>query len=269
MAISDETPVPDYATLMRLDGRRIAVVGAGQGIGRQAAHAVHSLGAKVACVDVDPERAQSVASEVAGTAHSGDAQIPEDIERIMGEAAQAMGGLDGLIDVVGMPRFVPILKLEDEDWDFQFDMTLKQAFHAMRAAGRIMAEGEGGTMAFVSSISGIAGAAIHAPYGAAKAGLDSLVRSAAAELAGKGIRVNAVAPGLIWTPRISESMSVERRENAERSIPLRRVGQPSEIASALAFITCDLSSYMTGQTLVVDGGATTGFPVDLGASPGG
>lgn len=263
MAITDDSPVPPYADMLRLDGRGVVVFGAGQGIGRQAAHAAAALGARVACIDIEPERAESVASELGGTAHAGDATDSESLRRVLGEAADALGRIDALIDVIGMPRYLPILKLSDEDWDFQHDMTLRQAFHAMREGGRLMKETGGGAMAFVSSISGITGAPGHAGYGAAKAGLNSLVRSAGYELARHKIRVNAVAPGLVLTPRMSALRSEETLAGAVQSIPLRRIGQPSDIASALIFLISDLSSYITGQTIAVDGGAMTGFPIDL------
>lgn len=267
MALADDSPVPDYAGMLRLDGRGVAIIGAGQGIGRQAAHAAASLGARVACIDIEPERAGRVAGEIGGSAHAGDATDSADMRRVIGEAADALGKLDALIDIVGMPRYAPILKLSDEDWDLQQDMTLRQAFHAMREGGRLMAGTGGGAMAFVASISGVAGAPGHAGYGAAKAGLISLVKSAGWEMARHNIRVNAVAPGMVLTPRIAESRTEETLSGAIRSIPMQRIGQPSDIASALIFLISDLSSYITGQTIAVDGGATTGFPIDMGSAP--
>ncbi len=268
MALTDDTPVPDYANLLRLDGRGVVVLGAGQGIGRQATHAAAALGARVVCIDADHDRAASVAQEIAGTALSGDATKPDDMTRVLTEAATTLGRIDALVDIIGMPRYIPIMDLSDEDWDFQLDISLRQAFHAMRAGGRIMRETGGGAMAFVSSISGTTGAPRHAAYGAAKAGLNSLIRSAAHEMARHGIRVNGVAPGLTWTPRIAASMDEAAHATAMKSIPLRRPGQPSDIAGALLFLISDLSAYITGQTIIVDGGATAGFPISLGAGPG-
>ena len=268
MAITDDTPVPDYGSMLRLDGRGVVVIGAGQGIGRQAAHAAAAMGANVACIDIALDRAQSVAGEVRGSAFAADATKSEEIIRVLGEAQAALGKIDAIIDIVGMPRYVPILDCTDEDWDFQFDQCLRQAFNVMRAGGRLMRETGGGAMAFVSSISGFTGAPRHAPYGAAKAGLNSLIRSGATEMARYGIRVNGVAPGLIWTPRLSGSMDDDARRTAERSIPLRRPGQPCEIAAALLFMISDLSSYVTGQVLMADGGVTVTYPISLGAGPG-
>jgi NAD(P)-dependent dehydrogenase (short-subunit alcohol dehydrogenase family) len=259
----DTSPVPDYAAALRLDGRHVIVLGAGQGIGRQTAHAAAALGARVACLDVDPRRAKAVAAEVSGFAASGDATVRADVERMFGEAQAALGDVKAVIDIIGMPRYVPILDTEDEDWDFQFDLTLRQAFYAMRAGGRLMAATGGGAMAFVSSMSGVTTAPGHAPYGAAKAGLNNLVRSAAVEMARHRIRVNAAAPGVIWTPRISQAWTDEARQATERQIPLRRLGQPADIASALLFLISDLAAYVTGQTLTVDGGATSTYPLSM------
>lgn len=263
MTPTDNSPVPRYADMLGLEGRGVVVLGAGQGIGRQAAHAAAALGARVACIDIDEERAQAVASELGGSAHIGDVTDAGSLREALEEAAKALGKIDALVDVVGMPRYVPIMKLSDEDWDYQHEMTLRQAFFAMREGGRLMAETGGGAMAFVASVSGLGGAPGHAGYGAAKAGLTSLVRSAGWELARHKIRVNAVAPGLIMTPRIAASRTEDSLERAVRSIPLRRIGQPSDIASALLFLISDLSSYITGQTIVVDGGVTGRFPLDL------
>ena len=268
MALTDNTPVPDYANMLRLDGSGVVVLGAGQGIGRQAAHAAAALGAKVACIDAALDRARSVAEEIGGTGHAADATDAQDIARVLTEAEVSLGRIDGIIDIIGMPRYIPILDCTDEDWDFQFDLCLRQAFYVMRAGGRLMRASGGGAMAFVSSISGFTGAPRHAPYGAAKAGLNSLIRSAATEMARHNIRINGVAPGLTWTPRISGTMQDDSRETAEKSIPLRRPGQPSEIASALLFMISDLSSYVTGQVLIADGGATGTYPISLGAGPG-
>jgi NAD(P)-dependent dehydrogenase (short-subunit alcohol dehydrogenase family) len=265
MARTDDTPIPDYAGGLRLDGRGVAIIGAGQGIGRQAAHAAAAVGAKVACIDFDAGRAADVAEETGGVAVSGDATKPEDMERMLAEAQDRVGKLHAVVDILGMPRYVSLLKTTDEDWDFQVDITLKQAFYALRAGGRLLAENGGGALAFVSSISANS-APNHAPYGAAKAGLNSMIKSAAVELGRKGIRVNAVAPGVTWTPRISGRLTPEARATAEASIPLRRVGQPSDIASALLFIISDLASYITGQTLVVDGGGSCTYPLDLSIS---
>ena len=178
------------------------------------------------------------------------------------EAAKGLGRIDAVIDIIGLARYSPLLDVTDEDWNFQHDITLRQAFYAMQYGGKAMKE-HGGAMVFVSSMSAFASAPHHAAYGAAKAGLNALVKSGAVELARYKIRVNAVAPGIIATPRIGGSMTDESRARTESTIPLRRLGQPGEIASALLFMISDLSSYVTGQTLTVDGGITSNFPAAM------
>jgi NAD(P)-dependent dehydrogenase (short-subunit alcohol dehydrogenase family) len=118
-------------------------------------------------------------------------------------------------------------------------------------------------MVFVASASGITSAPRHGAYGAAKAGLMSLVRTAAVELGPSGIRVNAVAPGVVWTPRVSALLGDEGRARNRANAPLRRVAQPADIAAAILFLCSDLAGYVTGHTLVVDGGVGAKFPYPM------
>jgi NAD(P)-dependent dehydrogenase (short-subunit alcohol dehydrogenase family) len=256
---TDSTPVPDYPALLRLNGRGIIVVGAGQGIGRQAAHAVSALGARAVCVDRDASLAEDVAKEVSGLAVRADVTDRAGMERVVWRAVEELGRLDGLIDIVGMATYMSLLELDDGTWNSQFDICLRHAFLAVQIAGRAMRETGGGSMAFVASISGLAGAPNHAAYGAAKAGLMSLVRSAAVELGPSGIRVNAVAPGGTLTPRVSAALTPARRTEHEALLPTGRLNEPADIASALLFLVSDLSANLTGQTLVVDGGVTSRY----------
>lgn len=266
MALTDDTPIPDYAGMLSLRGRGVVVLGAGQGIGRQSAHAAAAAGAKVACVDVDIERARSVAEELEGTAHAADVTQADEMKRLASEVHVALGRVDALIDIIGMPRFGPILDMSDADWDFQQDICLKQAFLAMREFGRLMKADGGGAMAFVSSISGGRSSPGHAGYGAAKAGLISLIASAANEMGPHNIRVNGVAPGTTMTPRMTVTLPEEARAGAARRVPMQRLGEPSDIASALLFLVSDLSSYISGEVIRVDGAATTMHPVKMSAT---
>jgi NAD(P)-dependent dehydrogenase (short-subunit alcohol dehydrogenase family) len=133
----------------------------------------------------------------------------------------------------------------------------------MQLGARRMAATGGGSMVFVASVSGITAAPLHAAYGAAKAGLIALVKSAAVELGPSRVRVNAVAPGVVWTPRVSAFLGDEGRTRNSENAPLRRVALPEDIASALLFLASDLASYVTGQTLVVDGGVGAKFPYPM------
>jgi NAD(P)-dependent dehydrogenase (short-subunit alcohol dehydrogenase family) len=153
--------------------------------------------------------------------------------------------------------------LSDEEWAWHFDIVLRHAFLATQLGGRKLAGSGGGVMVFVASASGLTSAPRHAAYGAAKAGLMSLVRTAAVELGPSNVRVNAVAPGVVWTPRIAEMLSAERKAKNEENTPLRRVALPADIAAAILFLASDLSSFVTGQTLVVDGGVSAKFPYPM------
>ena len=263
MTRDDDTPVPDYPALLRLDGRRVVVIGAGLGIGRQTAHALTAVGARVCCVDIDRERAEDVASEVGGVACVADATTREGSAQLFDDTIGELGGLDGVVDIVGMARYAALVDLDDEDWDWHFDIVLRHAYLAMQVGGRALAAGGGGAMVFVASVSGLTSAPRHAAYGAAKAGLMSLVRTGAVELGRDGVRVNAVAPGVVWTPRVSQFLGDEGRARNVANTPLGRVAQPADIAATILFLMSDLSSYVTGQTLVVDGGVGAKFPYPM------
>jgi len=264
MTRTDESEVPQYLEGLRLEGQRFVVLGAGQGMGRQASHALAQAGARLVCVDKDADLADDVAKEVAGIPASGDMTCRDDVQQIFDtvvDADRGLGGLDGVVDIIGMARWLSVLDCPDEDFDWQLDMNLRHAYLAMQCAGRVLRNaGKGGNLVFVASVSGRTGAPMHGPYGAAKAGLMALVQTAAVEMAPYGIRVNAVAPGPILTPRMEIAMSDELRDANADNVPLGRMGRPADIAGALLFLVSDLASFVTGQTLVVDGGVGAKFP---------
>lgn len=263
MTATDDSPVPDYGDRLRMEGRRFVVIGAGQGIGRQATHALVQQGASVLCVDVEQERADEIAEEVGGVGWAGDATDRSEVERLFADAQRELGGVDGVVDIVGMAQYAGFLDVDDENWQWHHDIVLRHAYLALNIGGRIMAEGDGGVMVFVASVSGLSSAPLHSAYGVFKAGLMSLVRTAAVELGPQGVRVNAVAPGMVWTPRVSAYVGEEGKRNNERNTPLRRVALPEDVAAALLFMASDLSGYVNGQTLVVDGGVTAKFPYPM------
>ena len=259
----DESEIPDYQSLLRLDGKRFVVAGAGQGIGRQTTHALAGAGASVLCIDYDEAAAKHVASEVGGLPYVADVRERGDIEGAFAEAQREMGGVDGIVDIVGMTKYGPMLETSDDDWDWTFGMVLRHAFLLAQIGGRALVAGGGGVMAFIASVSGITSAPLHAPYGAAKAGLVSLIRTTAVELGPKGVRANGVAPGVVWTPRISQVLGDKGRENQATNAPLRRVAEPPDIAAATLFLCSDMASYISGQVLVVDGGVSAKFPYGM------
>jgi 3-oxoacyl-[acyl-carrier protein] reductase len=250
-----------------LDGKRALVVGGGGGgIGRAITRALAAAGSAVAVVDVDQERAEEAATEAesAGArtvALAGDVRSSSDVEAFVADAAGELGGLDVLVTVVGgQLAFVPaarVHEIADEDWELIFELNLRYVARVVRAALRVFLEqGTGGTIVSVGSITGVAGSPEQGAYGAAKAGLASLARSVAAEYSRDGIRMNVVAAGPIATP-----VAQAAQAQAELDwIPMGRAGSPEEVANAAIFLASPISSYITGQSLVVDGGATAAGP---------
>jgi 3-oxoacyl-[acyl-carrier protein] reductase len=193
-----------------------------------------------------------------------DARVRSDVESAVGRTVDEFGGLDVCVDIIGEARWGRLLDQTDEDWDASFDLVLRHVFYLAQAGGRVMVDqGTGGAFVAIASVSGLRSAPTHGPYGAAKAGLMSLIRTLAIELAASGVRANAVAPGAVRTPRVLAVTTPERLAESAKAIPLGRQAEPEDIAKAVLFLCSDLSSYITGQTLVVDGGATAQFPLSL------
>ncbi len=257
-------------TGLGLVGRRTLVVGAGSGIGRATAVLLGQFGARVALGDIDAERGAAVAKEIGsenGTVPIvlGDVTEAAEADRVVNEAADALGGLDALINIVGMAAWGDLLSMTDATWSLELNRNLTQHLNVSRAAARRwIADGSPGRIAVVASVSGIYGAPNHGAYGAAKAGLMGLVRTMAQEWGPHGIRVNAVAPDMIATPRVLAAYEGTGRDHGDDAVAdgasIGRSGVPEEIAGPLVFLVSDLSSYMTGQSLVVDGGTMTAFP---------
>jgi NAD(P)-dependent dehydrogenase (short-subunit alcohol dehydrogenase family) len=263
MTRTDNSPVPDFPGRLRLDGKGVVLVGAGTGIGRQTAHALAQCGARVMCVDLEPDLADEIAAEVGGIAWAGDATERPEMERLVRDSVEALGRVDAVVDIIGMSHYGPLIDMDDDEWNWHFRIVLRHAQLITQLFGRLLSESGGGALAFVASVSGLTAAPQHAAYGAAKAGLMSLVRSTAVELGPAGVRTNAVAPGVVWTPRVSAYLGEEGKQRNAENAPLRRVAQTSDIAGALLFLVSDLSAYVNGQTLTVDGGVGQKFPYPL------
>jgi NAD(P)-dependent dehydrogenase (short-subunit alcohol dehydrogenase family) len=250
--------------VLGLAGKPALVIGGGYGMGRASALLLARAGANVALADIIGERAQSVAREVEALgvralALSGDVTDRASAQRIVDEAAKFHGGLEVLINMVGLATWNELLDTEEDAWEQQMMINLRHHLYVGRAAARRMIEQRtGGRMAFVASVSGIYGAPFHGAYGAAKAGVMSLTRTMANEWGRHNIRVNAVAPDVISTPRIPQTMTPEQAHS--EGVLLGRMGTPEEIAGALVFFVSDLASFVTGQTLIVDGGVHAAFP---------
>jgi NAD(P)-dependent dehydrogenase (short-subunit alcohol dehydrogenase family) len=251
----DSNAVPDYNKLSRLDDRGFVVLGGGDGIGRQTCHALAQAGAGVMCVDREPALAEAVAAEVGGIPVAGDVTVRGDMARIFDQAEKEFGDtLRGVVDIVGIATIGKIGEATDETWDRQFDVVLRHAYLAIQIGGDLLAARGGGTMVFVGSISGVVSVANQAMYGTAKAALHHLVRCAAHELGARQIRVNAIAPGFVRTPRLLERLSEQFWAQVSEANPLRRVAVPADIAAAVLYLSSDLAGYVTGNVVTLDGG---------------
>jgi 3-oxoacyl-[acyl-carrier protein] reductase len=169
MVAADNTAIPDYAGLLRLDDRTYVVVGAGQGMGRQTCHAFAQMGArKIVCVDIDEARAKDIADEIGiGVPYSGDVTTRDEVVKLAEFCDKELGKIDGLVDIVGMARWASLLEMDDDNWDWSLDMNLRHAFLLSQEFGRRMVETGGGSMVFIASASGFSAAPMHAAYGAA------------------------------------------------------------------------------------------------------
>jgi NAD(P)-dependent dehydrogenase (short-subunit alcohol dehydrogenase family) len=251
---------------MELDGfagRTVVVVGAGGGgIGTSIAVAIASAGARVVAVDRDADRLAQVseAARDAGelTAERCDAGDGDAIHSVIERARAGPGTLFGLVNVVGgLPpeRWRAQLDDDDENFDALLESNLRVALRSSRAFARVMAESSStaGSVVQLASIAALDGMPFGAGYAASKAALLSLTRTMALEWGGLGLRVNAVAPGSVLVPRSSAAEDLERDR---RAIPLGRRGRPDDIAGAVLFLLSDLSRWITGQVLNVDGGVS-------------
>jgi NAD(P)-dependent dehydrogenase (short-subunit alcohol dehydrogenase family) len=244
-----------------LEGKRILVIGGGQGMGEATVRLLASLGCNVAIVDLEIERAQKVAAAVSGGGVEtfplaldvlDEAALVAGIAKVEGE----FGPLDGMATIVGMAGWASVAEMTTETWDRDHQRNLRYFFIAAREVARSLLKRKAhGSIVAVASVDGIISAPNHASYGAAKAGLINLAKTMAVEWGDDGIRVNIVAPGGIVTPRLPLTNPAAERESMAL-LPMRRRGTTDDIAKAIVFFLSEMSPYVTGQTLAVDGGYT-------------
>ena len=252
-------------SLFGLAGKRLLVLGGGQGMGEATVKLIASLGAHVAVADRELDRAQAIAAEVTaggGTAAAFSFDVLDDDALVAGIAAveAGFGPLDGMATVIGMAAWGPLLDMDMATWDEDHARNLRYFFLAAREIARSLMQRQApGSIVCVSSVDGMRSAPNHGSYGAAKAGLINLVRTMATEWSPFGIRVNVVAPGPIITPRIPFTGEAQERKMMT-NVPMHRRGTVEDIARAITFFLSDLSPYVTGQTLAVDGGSLATNP---------
>ena len=250
-----------------LEGRGAMVVGAGQGIGRATALGLARAGCDLALVDCEAARIESVAGEIRALGRRAELLVADvcegrEADALAGRAQAALGRLDVLVNIVGQASWAPLLEMDEATWDRDHALNLKQHWRVAASAARLMRDAEGGSVVTIASVSGMFSAAGHAAYGAAKAGLVSLVKSMAEEWFDFGVRVNAVAPGAVLTPRIQAMWDAGEVPRPKPAV-LACMALPEDIANAAVFLSSPLARRISGHTLVVDGGKTTRFPFEL------
>jgi NAD(P)-dependent dehydrogenase (short-subunit alcohol dehydrogenase family) len=245
-----------------LEGKKAAIVGGGRGMGAASARLLAEAGMAVSLIDRHPDRTQAVAADMRAAGHTAvpicaDVQDKEEAERAIGQSFEALGDLHAMVNVVGgITARAELIRLEAEQWDAMLGANLQHHFYCGAAFARTLERaGHGGSVVSISSIAAVEAAPTYAAYGAAKGALVALTKTMAVELGGLGIRVNCIVAGTVETgpsQRTSEELT-----RITSLIPLRRMGTVDDVARAVLFLVSDMSSWITGQALIVDGGITS------------
>jgi 3-oxoacyl-[acyl-carrier protein] reductase len=246
---------PHPRAMFDLAGQTALVTGASGGIGGAIARALHSQGAQVMVAGTRREALSTLAKELGEGSHIGLADLvdPAAADRLVKDAETAMGRIDILVNSAGITRDALALRIDDESWRVVIEVNLTAAFRLTRATLRGMLRRRHGRVIGVTSVVAVTGNAGQANYAAAKAAMIGMSKSIAAEIAGRGITVNCIAPGAITTA-MTEKLTAEQRARLLGAIPAGRFGAPEDVAAAVVFLASPEAGYVTGQTLHVNGG---------------
>lgn len=238
-----------------LEGKTAVITGGAQGIGFAIAERFVAEGANVVLGDMNAEAVAEAAAKLGGSAVgvAGNVTSSADVDALIATAVATFGSLDVMVNNAGITRDATMRKMPEEHFDQVMNVHLKGTWLGTRAAADVMREQGSGAIINMSSISGKVGNIGQTNYSAAKAGIIGLTKAAAKEVAFKGVRVNAIQPGLIRTP-MTEAMPQKAWDSKMAEIPMGRAGEPDEIAKVALFLASDLSSYMTGTVMEVTGG---------------
>ena len=243
---------------LSLEGKVALITGGARGIGREIAALFAKEGADIAICDVNIEEADKTAKEIEDLGREAlvfksDVTSSSDVQTMVDKILDKFKKLDILINNAGITRDGLILRMSEEDWDRVIAVNLKGCFVCTKTAARVMLKQRFGRIVNLASIIGIMGNVGQANYAASKAGIIGLTKSAAKELAARGICVNAIAPGFIKT-EMTARLTEDIRDKMLSAIPLRRFGEPKDVANLALFLSSEGSSYITGQVIQIDGG---------------
>ena len=245
-----------------LEGKTAIITGAARGIGKAIALKYAAEGANIAFTDlVIDETGLATEQEiqalgVKAKGYASDAANFEEAHTIIADIVKEFGRVDILVNNAGITRDGLMMRMNEQQWDMVININLKSAFNFIHALTPVMMKQKTGSIINMSSVVGVHGNAGQANYSASKAGMIGLAKSIAQELGSRGIRANAIAPGFIAT-EMTHQLSEEVRAEWAKQIPLRRAGTPEDVANAALFLASDLSSYITGQVIQIDGGMNT------------
>jgi len=240
--------------------KKVAIVtGAGKGIGRGISLALAKEGCSVIVSDINKEDCLAVVSEIKtigaeALAIKCDVSRKEEVDKMVSETVEKLGSLDILVNNAGIYPFIPFVDMSENDWDKVINVNLKSVFLCSQAVANKMKQG--GKIVNISSIAAFVGFSGLVHYFASKGGINGMTRALALELAPKKINVNIVVPGAIETPGASQGSTEEVKQQTIACIPLARMGKPKDIAEAVVFLASEKADYITGQTIIVDGGYT-------------